>query len=97
MSEKIAALVRFAFAPDAAAEEIIENTLATTRTFAGLERVDILHGQDDPAAWTLYEVWSSAEEEQAYRTFRTTPEGADPALSSALTAPPTLERFTLRA
>lgn len=96
MTDKIAALVGFAFAPGTDAAAVLDATLATTRTFAGLERVDVLQSPDDENSWTAYEVWSSEADEQAYRDFRATPEGADPALSGALTAPPTLQRFFLR-
>ncbi|MGO1411963.1 MULTISPECIES: putative quinol monooxygenase [unclassified Microbacterium] len=98
MREKIAAIVRFTFAPDA--EEriaaVIDSTLATTRTFAGCERIDILRSPERPDEWTLYEVWTDAAMEQAYRDFRASPEGADADLAALLAEPPTLERFTVR-
>lgn len=96
MTDKVAALLRFEFQPGTDALAVIEHALATTRTFAGAERIDVLQSPDDENSWTLYEVWSSAEEEQAYRDFRAAPEGADPGLRDALAAPPMLERFVLR-
>jgi heme oxygenase (mycobilin-producing) len=93
----LAALVRFTFRPDADAVAVLDAVLATTRTFDGLERLDILVDPDDATRWTLYELWRDAETEGAYRAFRATPEGADPQLAEALAAPPTLERFTLHA
>lgn len=98
MTEKIAALVRFTFVPESEERiaDVVERTLAVTRTFAGLERVDILRSPERPDEWTLYEVWSDAEHEQAYRDFRATPEGADSDLASIVAAPPSLERFVLR-
>ncbi|WP_119696350.1 putative quinol monooxygenase [Microbacterium halotolerans] len=98
MTEKIAAIVRFTFVPDA--EErvaaVVERTLAITRTFAGCERIDILRSAERQDEWTLYEIWADADKEQAYRDFRASPEGADADLAALLAAPPTLERFTLR-
>ncbi len=98
MTDKIAAIVRFAFIPgeEERVAGIVERTLAVTRTFDGLERIDVLRSPERPEEWTLYEVWSDAQSEQAYRDFRATPEGADPDLASIVAGPPSLERFILR-
>lgn len=93
----IAALVRFTFREDALAEvpSVVEETLAATRTFDGLERLDILVDPERPGVWTLYEIWADRESEDAYRAFRMRPEGAMPRLGALFAEPPTLERFVV--
>lgn len=98
MGERIAALVRFTFRDDALdrVPRIVDDMLETTRAFAGLEQLDILRDPARPGAWTLYEIWSDDSSEQAYRSFRATPEGAVPGLAEVMTERPSLERFTIQ-
>lgn len=95
MAEKIGALVRLRFttAADERVEEIVDAALAATRAFDGLEHLRVLKSVDDPAEWTLYEIWRDAEAEQAYRAFRATPEGADAGLASVVQSI-SVEHFT---
>lgn len=92
---KIVALVGFSIVPERLDEArvLFDSMLEVTRGFAGAETIDTLISTEDPTQWTLYEVWSSAEEELAYRTFRAG-EGAVPELPGLLSARPTLQRFT---
>lgn len=92
---KIVALVGFSIIPErlAEAKALFDSMLAVTRGFTGAETIDVLVLTDDPTQWTLYEVWSSAEDELAYRTFRAG-EGAVPALADVVSGRPTLQRFT---
>lgn len=94
----IASIVTFTFRPEVRDEipALLDDVLATTRRFAGLERLDILVNDDRPDVWTLYEVWSDHESEAAYRAFRATPEGAEPRLGEFSAAPPTVESFVIR-
>jgi quinol monooxygenase YgiN len=94
----IAALVRFTFREDALnrVPQIVDEMLDTTRTFSGLERLDILRDPARPGVWTLYEIWSDAASEQAYRSFRATPAGRVPGLAEVMAEPPTLERLTVQ-
>ncbi|HWM16809.1 MAG TPA: antibiotic biosynthesis monooxygenase [Microbacterium sp.] len=98
MSERIAALVRFTFRDDAleTVPPIVDDMLATTRAFTGLEQLDILRDPARPGVWTLYEIWSDDASENAYRAFRATPEGAVPGLAEVLAERPSLERFTIQ-
>lgn len=93
----VASIVRFTFRPEVRDEipALVDEMLRVTRTFAGLERLDILRDEADPDTWTLYEVWSGRESEDAYRAFRATPEGAIARLGEVLAAPPILENFVL--
>ncbi|HYJ50891.1 MAG TPA: putative quinol monooxygenase [Microbacterium sp.] len=90
----IVALVEFRIMPASIddARAIFEAMLAQTRRFDGADRIDWLVDRDDPAAWTLYEEWRSAEAEQAYRAYRMN-EGAVPELGPLLDGPPRLRRF----
>lgn len=92
---KMIAMVGFSIRPDRLEEAraLFDGMLDATRGFAGAETIDTLISTEDPTEWTLYEVWSSAEDELAYRTFRAG-EGAVPELAEVISAPPTLRRFT---
>lgn len=94
----VASIVRFRFRPEAREQipAIVDDMLAVTRTFAGLERLDILLDENDPDSWALYEIWSDAASEGVYRSFRATPEGAVAGLGDVLAAPPTVESFVIR-
>jgi quinol monooxygenase YgiN len=77
-----------------AAPGILKATLTDTRAFPGCLEVTVLIDSDDPAHVVLYETWESIERDQAYRAWRTTPEGAS-SLGSILAAAPKLSRFTV--
>jgi heme oxygenase (mycobilin-producing) len=74
------------------ANEIIHATLAATRAFDGCLGVTVLVDSADPAHVVLLEAWESAEHDQAYRVWRTTPEGASE-LGSILAAAPALTLY----
>jgi quinol monooxygenase YgiN len=94
----VASIVRFTFRPEVRDEipDLVDDMLRATRTFEGLERLDILLDDSDPDTWTLYEIWTDRESEDVYRAFRATPEGAIPRLGEVLAAPPILENFVIR-
>ena len=92
----ITAILDLQLKPEAleTASEIIHETLAATREFPGCYHVAVLVDSDDPAHVVLYETWESLEHDQAYRAWRTTPEGASE-LGSILAAAPKLSLFTV--
>jgi quinol monooxygenase YgiN len=94
----VASIVRFTFREDVRDEipALIDDMLRVTRSFAGLERLDILLDDADPDTWTLYEIWADRASEDAYRAFRATPEGTISRLGEVLVAPPILENFVVR-
>ena len=94
----VASIVRFTFREDVRDEipALVDDMLRVTRSFAGLERLDILLDDADPDTWTLYEIWADRASEDAYRAFRATPEGAIARLGEVLVAPPILENFVVR-
>ncbi len=59
------------------AERIIEETLATTRAFAGNLGCDVAVDVENPAHYAVFEHWESLEADDAYRAFRATPAGAN--------------------
>jgi quinol monooxygenase YgiN len=76
------------------ANEVIRATLVATRAFPGCLGVTVLVDSADPTHVALYEQWESAEHDAAYRTWRTTGEGASD-LGTLLAAAPTLTLFTV--
>ena len=76
------------------ANEIIHATLAATRAFDGCQGVTVMVDNADPTHVVLFETWESVEHDQAYRVFRTTPEGASD-LGSILAAAPKLSMYTV--
>ncbi len=58
------------------AERILEETLATTRSFAGNLGCKVAVDTSDPAHFVVFEHWTSLEADDAYRAFRATPQGA---------------------
>jgi len=59
------------------AERIIDETLATTRAFAGNLGCTVAVDTEDPTHYVIVERWESLEADDAYRAFRATPEGAN--------------------
>ena len=80
--------------PDAveAARQVMGRALKDTRAFAGNIRTDVLVDQDDEAHWLIYELWESAEHDEAYRRFRAG-EGKLTELPPLLAAPPVKTRY----
>jgi len=74
------------------APAVITGVLAATRAFEGCLGVDVLIDTADATHFVVVESWASLAHDDAYRAWRTTPEGAS-ALGSILAAPPTLTRF----
>jgi quinol monooxygenase YgiN len=59
------------------AERIIDETLATTRAFAGNLGCTVAVDAEDETHYVIVERWESLEADDAYRAFRATPEGAN--------------------
>jgi quinol monooxygenase YgiN len=76
------------------APKVLHATLTGTRAFPGCLGVTVLVDRNDPAHVLVSETWESIERDQAYRAWRTTPEGASD-LGSLLAAAPTLTHFTV--
>ena len=72
---------------------VLEQTLAATRAFAGNQGVEVLHDVDDPVHVVVIERWASLAHDDAYRSWRATPEGAS-GLGALLAAPPRLTRWS---
>ena len=76
------------------AHKVIHETLVATRAFPGCLGVTVLVDSADPAHVIIHETWESIEHDQAYRNWRSTPEGAS-ALGSILAAPRKLTILTV--
>ena len=76
------------------AHDVIRETLTATRAFPGCQGITVLVDSDDPAHVLIYETWESIEHDQAYRAWRTTPEGASK-LGSILAGRPKVSQFTV--
>lgn len=74
--------------------EVIHETLTGTRAFPGCLYVSVLVDSADPAHVVVFETWESPEADNAYRTWRASPEGASE-LGSILAAPPGLTLYTV--
>ena len=59
------------------AERIIDETLVATRGFAGNLGCTVAVDTENPAHYVVVERWESLEADDAYRAFRSTPEGAN--------------------
>ncbi|HEY0248810.1 MAG TPA: antibiotic biosynthesis monooxygenase family protein [Gryllotalpicola sp.] len=59
------------------AERILDETLATTRAFAGNLGCQVAVDTEDPSHYVVFERWESISADDAYRAFRATPEGAN--------------------
>jgi quinol monooxygenase YgiN len=91
----VTALLDLHLAADALekAPAVILEVLAATRGFDGNLGVEVLEDVADPAHVTIVEHWASIEDDDAYRAWRATPEGASK-LGEVLAGPPTLWRYT---
>jgi quinol monooxygenase YgiN len=90
----ITALLEFQVKPDAVATApaVVHEVLTATRAFAGCLGVEVVVDLDDPTHFMVIEKWESIEADTAYRTWRTTPEGASD-LGSILAGRPTLKKY----
>jgi quinol monooxygenase YgiN len=77
----------------AGAPAAISQVLVATRAFPGNLGVDVVIDVADPAHFVLVEHWNSIDDDDAYRAFRATPEGAS-GLGELLSGPPKLTKFT---
>lgn len=91
----VTALLDLRVRPDVAdtALSVINDVLVATRAFEGSLGVDVLVDLADPTHFVLVERWASIESDDAYRAWRSTPEGRS-ALGELLAETPRLTRFT---
>jgi quinol monooxygenase YgiN len=89
-------LLDLQLAPDklGIADDVLRETLAQTRAFAGCLRLDVLTDTDDPAHVLVVEEWESLEADSAYRAWRAG-EGRS-RLGSVLAQPGVLTRYEVR-
>jgi quinol monooxygenase YgiN len=80
--------------PDAvpAARDLMHRTLEVTRAFDGNLGIEVLVDADDEAHWMMYQLWDTAEHDEAYRSFRAG-EGKVTELPPLLAAPPVKTRY----
>jgi quinol monooxygenase YgiN len=92
----VGVLLEWRFKPDVVdqAPSVVAKVLATTRTFDGCIRIDVLVDDDDPTRWLLVELWESLTHDAAYREFRAGP-GKVTEIPPMLAAPPVLTRYTV--
>ena len=90
----ITALLELTLKADSVADapRVLSKTLEATRAFAGNSGVEVLYDVADPAHVVVIERWASLEHDDAYRTWRATPEGAS-ALGDVLAERPRLTRW----
>ena len=91
----ITALLEFQVTPAAlaTAPSVIHDTLAATRAFAGNMGVEVVVDIADPTHFVVIEQWESLEADEAYRAWRSTPEGGSE-LGSILAGAPSLTKFS---
>jgi quinol monooxygenase YgiN len=77
------------------AAALIKETLEVTRDRPGCLGVEITVDIDDPTQYIVVERWATLADDDAYRAFRATPDGAS-ALGTILSEPPALSRAELR-
>ncbi|MFZ8758877.1 putative quinol monooxygenase [Microbacterium sp. HMH0099] len=79
--------------PDALQEapQLISETLAGTRSQPGCIGVEVTVDIYDPSRFFLVERWATLADDDAYRAWRMTPEGA-PTVGRILAGPPVLTR-----
>jgi quinol monooxygenase YgiN len=90
----ITVILELKIKPDALAKarDVMGRALQDTRAFDGNIRTDVLIDEDDEAHWVIYELWESAEHDEAYRKFRAG-EGKITELPPLLAAPPVKTRY----
>jgi quinol monooxygenase YgiN len=71
---------------------VLGGVLVDTRAREGCLGVDVVVDLEDPLHIVALEHWATVEDDDAYRAWRATPEGAND-LASILAAAPTLTRF----
>jgi quinol monooxygenase YgiN len=76
----------------ATALQVIEGVLVATRAFPGNLGVEVVVDVVDDTHFLAVERWASLADDDAYRAWRATPEGAS-ALGSILAGPPSLTRY----
>jgi quinol monooxygenase YgiN len=91
----ITAMLEFHVTLDALATApiVIHHTLAATRAFAGNMGVEVVVDIVDPTHFVVIEQWESLEADEAYRAWRSTPDGASD-LGSILEGAPSLTKFS---
>ncbi|WP_440708124.1 putative quinol monooxygenase [Herbiconiux sp. YIM B11900] len=92
----VISILEFRVKPDVleTAPAVIHEVLTATRAREGALAVEVTVDVDDPAHYLVVERWDSIESDDAYRAWRTTPEGRS-SLSDLLASPPTLTRAML--
>jgi quinol monooxygenase YgiN len=92
----VTAFLELQLKPDSldAAQKVLRDTLAVTRTRPGCLGVTVLVDHNDPAHVVVQETWESLEHDRAYRKWRATPEGASE-LGTVVAAAPKLSLFTV--
>ena len=90
----ITALLELTLKADSVADapRVLTKTLEATRAFAGNQGVEVLYDVMDPAHVVVIERWASLDHDDAYRTWRATPEGASD-LGALLAERPRLTRW----
>lgn len=90
----ITALLELTVKADSVADapRILTETLEATRAFGGNQGVEVLYDVTDPAHVVVIERWASLDHDDAYRTWRATPEGAS-GLGALLAERPRLTRW----
>ena len=74
------------------APRLLTETLEATRAFAGNQGVEVLYDVTDPGHVVVIERWASLDDDDAYRAWRATPEGAS-GLGALLAERPRLTRW----
>ena len=74
------------------ARDLMHRTLEVTRAFDGNLGIDVLVDTDDEAHWVIYQLWDTAEHDEAYRSFRAG-DGQVAELPPLLAAPPVKTRY----
>ncbi|MDQ7877090.1 antibiotic biosynthesis monooxygenase family protein [Microbacterium trichothecenolyticum] len=73
------------------APALIRKTLEGTRAQPGCLGVEVSVDVDDPTRFVLVERWATIADDEAYRSWRSTPAGVPP-LASLVVSAPTLTR-----
>src|ERR1700760_3033154 len=91
----VTVVLELRFKPEsvAAGRELMGRALQDTRAFDGNLGTDVLLDETDEAHWLIYELWDTAEHDEAYRKFRAG-EGQLTQLPPLLAAPPVKTRYS---